>query len=124
MPPTILYVEDNRLLMQTVKETFELEGWSVDDCHDGITALAKIRSAEPYDLLLIDNDLPGVKGLELTRQARLLSHREATPIVIISASELEDESRLAGADGFLKKPDDIPAMIGIISRLLERGRAT
>lgn len=120
MPTRILYVEDNRLLLQTIRETFEMEGWRVDVCHDGINALARIRSAEAYDLLLIDNDLPGVKGLELTRQARLLPHRATTPIVIISATDVELEARLAGADAFLSKPGDIPSIIQIITQLLER----
>lgn len=120
MPPRILYVEDNRLLLQTIRETFELEGWRVDVCHDGINALARIRSAEAYDLLLIDNDLPGVRGMELTRQARRLAHRARTPILIISASDVELEARCAGADGFLSKPGDIPSIIQIITRLLAR----
>ena len=120
MPPiTILYIEDYRLLRVTVQETLEMEGWQVDVCEDGIRALAKIESERHYDALLVDNALPGVHGLELVRQARGFEHRKRTPIILISASECELEARDAGADVFLKKPDDINKIVQTIARLLK-----
>jgi two-component system chemotaxis response regulator CheY len=117
-PVMILYVEDNELVLHGVKETLEMEeGWSVDACTDGTTALAKLESDEPYDLLLFDNELPGVDGLTLIRRARELPHRQYTPTVMLSASRIEAEARRAGADEFLKKPDDITKITEHVRRL-------
>jgi two-component system chemotaxis response regulator CheY len=115
----ILYVEDNELVLHGVKDTLEMEeGWRVDACADGTTALAKLESSAHYDLLLFDNELPGVDGLTLIRRARELPHRRHTPIAMLSASRIEREARRAGADEFLKKPDDITKITEHVRRLL------
>jgi CheY-like chemotaxis protein len=115
---TILYVEDDELLRLTVHDTLELEGWRVESCGDGLAALALVESAERYDLLLFDNELPGASGLELLRHARMLPYRQHTPVIVISATDSAHEARRAGADAFLKKPDDINQLVSTVARLL------
>ena len=73
-----------------------------------------------YTLLIFDNRLPGVSGLELARRARLLVHRRSTPVVIISASEVRAEALHAGADVFLRKPEDIALLVGTVKSLVGR----
>jgi CheY-like chemotaxis protein len=118
-PITILYAEDNRLVLNLVKDTLELEGWQVDICEDGTTALKKIEGAAHYDLLLLDHDLPGVDGLALVGRARELPHRQDVPIAMLSASQVEEDARLAGADEFLRKPEDISRIVEHLKRLLD-----
>lgn len=118
-PGTILHVEDDQLVGKMLREVLEIEGWRVEGCEDGATALQKIESRERYDLLLLDHDLPGVSGLELIRQARALSHLRNTPIIMLSADDCEADSRRAGADAFLQKPADLSHLISTIERLLE-----
>ena len=97
----------------------EHQGWQVETCADGNSALEKISSEAHYDLLLIDCDLSGVNGLELVRRARKLAHRARTPIVMLSASPVEAAAREAGANVFLLKPRDVTSLIETITRLLE-----
>ena len=118
-PVTILHVEDNGLVAEAVRETLELEGWQVIACADGQEAFAEVAGAAPLDLLLLDNNLPGLSGLELLRRVRAMPHRRGTPVVIITATECEDEALKAGADAFLRKPQDISVMVETITRLLE-----
>lgn len=121
MPPlTILYAEDNPVLMLNVTEMLEEEGWRVDACPDGATALKKIESRREYDLLLLDYDLPGVNGIELVRLARTFVHRRQTPIIVISASEVGREARAAGANLFLKQTENIYSIIEHIVKLARR----
>ena len=121
MPPlTILYAEDNTVLMLNVTEMLEEEGWRVDACLDGTTALEKIESRRDYDLLLLDNDLPGVSGLELVYRARSLAHRQLTPIIILSATEVGRDARRVGASLFLKKTENIYAIVEHIVKLAGR----
>lgn len=117
-PVRVLHVEDNALVAGTVKETLKLEGWSVESCADGTTALKKITGDTHYDLLLLDYDLPGVNGLELARRARRLSHRRRTPIIMLSASDVETEAWRAGVDAFLHKPGDVLVVAETVTRLL------
>jgi CheY-like chemotaxis protein len=122
-PITILFVEDNRVVADAIRDTLEFEGWRVEACLDGATALGKVESPEHFDLILLDQDLPGVSGLELTERARALTHRHNTPIIIISATNCQTAAREAGANAFLKKPQDILALVPTITQLLAR-RAT
>ena len=117
---TILYVEDHAIVRLALKETLEREGWRVDACADGVSALARLEGGESYALLVFDNDLPGLDGIELTRRARSLSHRRSTPVVIISASEVKTEATAAGADAFLRKPQDVGLLVGTVKELVKR----
>jgi CheY-like chemotaxis protein len=115
---TILYAEDYKVISDAVSETLEAEDWHVQVCADGLAALSLIEDGAHFDLLLLDNELPHVSGLELARRARELPHRRRTPIIMLSASEVGPEAREAGADLFLKKPDDMKTLADTIRRLL------
>jgi CheY-like chemotaxis protein len=123
-PALILYVEDNRLLADAVRETLEEEGWTVQLCHDGGDALGELAGDAPYDLFVFDNELPGASGVELVRHARRLPHRRQTPIIMFSASDCEPYARRAGADAFLRKPKDVGLLIETAARLLGGQRAS
>ena len=115
MPPiNILYAEDYQPVKQIVKEMLELEGWRVEDCDDGLAALDKIQSGAPYDLILLDDDLPGITGMALAALARTLEHYRRTPIIMLSATERRSEARAAGVDTFLKKPEGMQSLVETI----------
>lgn len=117
-PTMILLVEDNLMVRNVVRDTLSLEGWQVDACENGITALRKIESGQCYDLIITDNDLPGMNGIELIRRARDLPQFRLTPIIMLSASHYQSEAIRAGANVFLSKPEDMKALVETISRLL------
>jgi CheY-like chemotaxis protein len=115
---TILCVEDSALVRHSIVETLTDEGWRVETCDDGRAALALLEGTTHYDLLLFDNGLPGVSGLELTERARQLRHRTHLPIVMLSASDCAAEARRAGANVFLKKPEGVWRLVEVVRRLL------
>ncbi len=119
---SILYVEDNASVSDVVKEMLVAENWRVDLCTTGSTAVKKLGSQNRYDLLLFDNELPNLSGLELVRRARKMPHRRRTPIIIISGSDCETEAWSAGVDAFLRKPDDIEQVPSTITRVLKTAR--
>jgi two-component system, chemotaxis family, chemotaxis protein CheY len=116
--PHILLVEDHRIVAQAVKETLESEGWRVTLCCDGAAAVTRLASDAVYHLLMFDNHLPNVNGLELLRYARELPHRRKTPSIMFSASECGGDARRAGANEFLRKPNDIGKIVETVARLL------
>ena len=119
MSLTILYVEDNRLVAQAVRDLLESEGWRVDLCADGNVAMNRIAGVVAYDLLLFDNDLPGATGLELTRYARRLPGYRTTPIIMVSATDCGAKARDAGVNLFLRKPDEIDKLVESVKRLFD-----
>jgi CheY-like chemotaxis protein len=115
----ILHVEDDEFVAGMVKEMLESEGWQVETCANGNAALEKIVGEDAYDLLLVDYDLPGANGLEIITRARELDHRCAMPMVVLAASPVEAAAREAGADVFLRKPQDVTSLVETINRFLE-----
>jgi CheY-like chemotaxis protein len=118
----ILHVEDNQAIARMVQERLELDGCEVEICTDGNQALEKITSNTHYNLLLLDNELPGVSGVQLARHARGLAHHHRTPIIILSATLDDEAARQAGADAFLRKPEDITAVGETVTRLLQSAK--
>jgi CheY-like chemotaxis protein len=119
---TILYAEDDHQLRLAVTEILEAEGWSVAPCPDGNVAMNRLAGGVAYDLLLFDHDLPGASGLELTRYARSLPRRRSAPIVMLSAGAHEGEARRAGADEFLRKPEDVSRLVEVVATLVAARR--
>ncbi len=114
----ILHIEDDETIAALAREIFEEQGWQVHTCDDGNAAIEHISGVVHYDFLLVDYDLPGINGLELIQRARKLVHRSGIPVGVLSATPVEAESREAGADVFLRKPQDIGLLAETISRLL------
>ncbi|MCA1615699.1 MAG: response regulator [Acidobacteria bacterium] len=122
-PAVILYVEENLRLWELVRDVLEFAGWYVkrfESCYGH----AHIEGREHFDLLLIDRDLRNsADGLKLVRRARELPHRRETPIILISLADCADEARAAGADAFLRKPNNLIELVETIRRLLAASRA-
>ena len=117
-PVTILHVEDDSLVAGSARDMLKLEGWHVETCAEGETALRQLASETRYDLLVFDNELPGAQGVELIQRARSLLHRRRTPIIILSASDCESSALNAGATVFLPKPGGMTKLADTIARLL------
>ena len=122
-PAIILYAEKNHMLLQTVRDVLEFAGWYVKPCSDACLALALVESPEHFDLLILDDELPIFSGSEIARRARLKEHRRRTPVVIVSLYDREEEARRAGADAFLRKPNNLIELVDTIRRLLAAAEA-
>jgi len=120
LPVSILHVEDNELVAGALKEVLEMEDWTVETCKEGTAAMRLLESDAHYDVLIFDNQLPDINGVELIRQTRALPHRQHTPIIMLSASDVELAAQRAGADVFLKKPSDMLKISETVARLLAR----
>ena len=106
-------------MADAVRAVLEDAGWQVETCVNGAEARRKLSSHVHYDLLIFNNQLPGVSGIELLRHMRSLPHRRRTPVIVLSASNVEAEAWRAGADAFLRKPNDIQAISNTVRRLLK-----
>ena len=119
-PAIILYVEQNQMLLQTVRDVLEFAGWYVRPCQDDGYAVAYVESTQHhFDLLLIDHDSRAFSGLKLVERARRQPHRRDTPIILISLEDISEDARRAGADAFLRKPNNLIELVNTIERLLD-----
>lgn len=116
----ILVVEDERLLCDGIAEDLELEKYTVERCYDGADAYERLF-VEPYDLVILDLNLPGMDGLELLRRIR--SERPKLRVLILSArAQLSDKvaGLDLGADDYLTKPFELEELEARVRTLLRR----
>jgi len=115
----LLVVEDEAALCSSIAEGLRLDGYEVDTCQDGLEAL-ELSSVEPYDLIILDLNLPGLDGMEVLR--RLRADNVETGVLILSArGQLRDKvSGLdAGANDYLTKPfhfEELEARVRSLTR--------
>lgn len=117
---SILHVEDNKAVARLIQDTLSVEDMHVDSCLSGTTALEIIRSDAPYDLIIVDNDLPGLGGLELVLHIRSIPHRRNTPVIMLSGDDCAAAAWRAGVNDFLRKPEAVDQVGAAIKRLLDQ----
>ena len=107
----VLLVEDNDLNAEIAQFTLDRAGANVTHAKDGESAVEAFAASVPYeyDVVLMDIMMPGIDGLEATRQIRALNREDAatTPIIAVSANAFADDRRLsreAGMNAHLSKP--------------------
>jgi signal transduction histidine kinase/HPt (histidine-containing phosphotransfer) domain-containing protein/ActR/RegA family two-component response regulator len=107
LPLRILLAEDNSVNQRVGLLMLERMGYLADVAGNGAEALAALRR-QPYDLVLMDIQMPEMDGLEATRRIRAEFPRERQPrIVAMTANvlrEQRDACRAAGMDDFVQKP--------------------
>jgi two-component system chemotaxis response regulator CheY len=119
---SVLHVDDDAAIREVVADTLNAEGIEVHSCMSGTVALRKLSSRAHYDLIIVDNDLPGLSGLELVRRARNMARWRATPIVMLSGEDCEEEAWRARVSDFLHKPNDITQLSSRVTRLLSSAK--
>src|SRR5215472_5702528 len=98
--PRILVIDDDRLLCELVRTTFELEGFEVDAAYDVIEAERLLAGSRP-DAILLDIGLPGIDGIFYLERLRETPQTSKLSIVVISGSdEAGRTARAAGAQAF------------------------
>ncbi|MBU4075403.1 MAG: response regulator [Euryarchaeota archaeon] len=103
----VLVVEDNPLNMELVIEILQARGFTVDEALDGEEAIKKAET-EDYDLILMDIELPGLDGVEVTKI--LKTKNKTTPVVALTSYAMKgDRERFlaAGFNEYLSKPLDV-----------------
>lgn len=115
----ILVVDDEELLVKGIKFNLENEGYEVDACYDGQTAV-EMAAAESYNLIILDLMMPKLDGLSACMKIREAS---TVPIIMLTAKS-EDTDKLIGfeygADDYITKPFNILELKARVRALLRR----
>lgn len=106
----VLVIEDDTTLGHALEEFLTDQGYAVDWLTDGDRVEGAL-SAQPYDLLLLDLNLPGKSGLDILRQLRQEGNQ--VPVLVLTARDGLDDRVAgldAGADDYVTKPFDLPEL--------------
>jgi two-component system, cell cycle response regulator DivK len=120
MAKTILIVEDNELNMKLFHDLLEAHNYQTLQTRDGNDALALAREHRP-DLILMDIQLPGVSGLEVTRQIKADDELKSIPVVAVTAFAMkgdEDRIREGGCEAYIAKPIRIDELISTVQQFI------
>ena len=124
MQPSLLLVEDDDTIRETIRDSLCLEGFKVTACANGRDALTLLQAEgeiSAFSLVVLDLMLPGLGGLEILRQLRRNGDR--TPVLVVSARDSEADRVLGleiGADDYLIKPFGMRELVARCRALLRR----
>ncbi len=122
MAKSILIVEDNQTNAQLLKDVLVIKGYDVDIVTNGDDALASMEKSKP-DLVLMDVQLPGMDGYEVTRIMRGNPETKELPVIAVTAYALKgDEAKAmdAGCDGYMSKPINTRELPKMVEKLIGR----
>jgi two-component system response regulator VicR len=116
----ILFVDDERDLIETVMFRLRRAGYDVFPVYDGAEALHRVADIKP-DLILLDLMLPKVDGLKVCESLKKDLRYSAIPIIVFTARTQNDDVRKSkemGADAYLAKPFEPRDLLSKINALL------
>lgn len=116
----ILVVEDDPMIMKTLKIRFTAEKFEFIAAQDAIQAISIARKSQP-DLIVLDISMPGGSGLQVAEKLQNLTQTMCTPIIFITAHKDKgyyDKAMSLGAAGYFEKPFDSKELIEEIKRIL------
>jgi DNA-binding response OmpR family regulator len=119
MARTILVVDDEPTILETLAESLERDGYDVITAADGRGALARFRADQP-DLVVLDLMLPELSGIEV---CRIIRAESAVPILILTAKDSEIDKVVGlelGADDYMTKPFSLRELAARVRALFRR----
>ena len=121
MAKMVLTVDDSASIRQMVAFTLKSAGYDVIEAADGNAGLAQAKSNN-VQLVLTDQNMPGMDGLTLIKSLRALPNFKTTPILMLtteSSDLMKQAGRAAGATGWLVKPFDPARLLEVIKKVIK-----
>ena len=121
--PRILMVEDNQINQRVGKLILQRAGFAIDLAGDGREALEAHKS-HPYDLILMDCQMPIMDGFEASRQIRSLDQHQPVIIAVTANALVGERERClsAGMDDYLSKPFQAEQLVAVVKKWMASRR--
>ncbi|GFO67366.1 response regulator [Geomonas limicola] len=117
---TILAVEDSDLVLKMLSSLLKAKGFQVIEAHNALEALKSLDTG-PVDLVITDLIMPGMSGLELTKEIRKRTPHDIPVLVqtTLSDARVKRAGLEAGVSGWIQKPFQAEELAAEIRRLIE-----
>ena len=118
----ILVVDDSRSIRDLIEAILNDSGHAVVTAEDGNQAMDLARNHE-VDLVLTDQNMPGMSGTSLVHKLRRLDHYKDIPIIMVTTERGEftkEKAKTLGANGWLQKPFDADRLTKAVDSMLAR----
>jgi len=115
----ILVVDDDPQIRRAMRTTLIARGYEVGDARTGEEGLAQLQSG-PYDLVLLDMNMPGIGGIETCRRIRSSSEVAIIMLTVSNTEKDKVDALDAGADDYVTKPFSMPELLARIRASLRR----
>ena len=118
----VLVVDDEPYIGRIIQLKLENGPYHVEFCADGRTALDRLESDEPVDLILLDIMMPNMSGFDVLAALRRLPRHTDTPVIMLTAKGQEtdrEQARSLGASDFLTKPFSPKKLLARIDELFD-----
>jgi len=120
-PAKVLIVEDNKMNMELATDLLTLLGHDVLQASTGFDAIALLRDTKP-DLILMDLQLPGLSGFDLTRSLKRDPRTRDIPITAMTADAMKEDAERAfeaGCSGYIPKPIECDQFRQVVDEVLK-----
>ena len=114
----VLVVDDQSLIRNVLRLILEQQGYECIEAENGYEAWTWLFEPLPIDLILTDNHMPIMTGLQLIRKIKSVRNLDYLPIVLLSGTlteELIREAQEMGVDAVLAKPLNVPDLVKVVS---------
>ena len=121
MAKNVLVVDDSQTIRQMIAFTLKSIHCTVVDAVDGVEGLQKAKLTN-FDLVLTDQNMPKMTGIEFIAELRKLSQYKTVPVLMLtteSSTAVKDQGRSAGATGWIVKPFDPQKLIEVVNKVLK-----
>ena len=115
----VMVVDDSVSVRTVVTRLLQRQGWQVRSANDGVDAIEKLRDYRP-DIILLDVEMPRMNGYEFMNAFRSQANFEDIPVVMLtsrSAKKHREKARSVGVNGYVVKPYEDEALLGLIKQL-------
>ena len=123
MKPQILLVDDHQMARLALQLLLEQQGYVCEVADEGASALARLEAGPPVDLVISDNQMPVMTGMELLVKVKTDSHLSSIPVILYSGNlteELQKQARQIGAHAVFSKPYNFAYLLATVAKVLSR----
>jgi DNA-binding response OmpR family regulator len=113
MAASVLIIDDDRLVCETLADVLEADGYEVLGARDAAKVLDVLEHAEP-DLILLDLSMPGMDGTAFLRAYRQREGSQAPIILVSAAADLGQRAAELGVAGYLPKPFKLENLLDLV----------
>jgi CheY-like chemotaxis protein len=121
--PQILLVDDHQMARRALKLLLEQHGYACEEADDGASALTKLETGQAVDLVISDNQMPVMSGMELLINIKIHSDLSSIPVILYSGNlteELRKQAQQVGAHAVFTKPYNFADLLATVGKVLSQ----